>query len=198
MRGAILAGGASSRLGGVPKGLLEVAGIRILDRVVVALVEAFGELPLLVANAADAASWRPDLETVPDRRAGAALGGIFTAVAAAPGPVVVVAWDMPFVTAPLLRRLADALINVDVALPASGPRGLEPLCAAYGPTTLEPIRRAIGRGDFRAVAFHDEVRVAVLGSEEVARFGDPARLFFNVNTAADLAAADLLAKQERR
>ena len=80
-RGAVLAGGAARRYDGRPKGLLTVGGRRILDRVVDAVAEATGAPPLLVANAADAASWRPDLVTVPDIRPGCgSLGGIHTAV----------------------------------------------------------------------------------------------------------------------
>jgi molybdopterin-guanine dinucleotide biosynthesis protein A len=199
MRGVILAGGGSTRFGGTPKGLLEVGGRRILDRVAAALVEAFGSSPLLIANAPAAAEWRLDLETVADRRrAAGALGGLDAAVRLGPAPVVVVAWDLPFVTGPLLRRLAEGLAGFDAFLPESGgPRGLEPLCAAYGPATAGPIEAAIDRGDLRAVAFHPAVNVGRLGSAEVARYGDPAQLFFNVNTPADLATANRLARESR-
>ena len=57
VRGAILAGGEARRMGGTPKGLLPVGGVRILDRLVAAFQEALGGLPLLVANAPDAGSW---------------------------------------------------------------------------------------------------------------------------------------------
>src|SRR6266566_84376 len=62
MRGAILAGGAASRYGGAPKGLVTVAGRRILDRVVDAVQAVTGALPLLIANAPGASAWRPDLQ----------------------------------------------------------------------------------------------------------------------------------------
>ncbi|NOT08643.1 MAG: molybdenum cofactor guanylyltransferase [Gemmatimonadales bacterium] len=192
VRGAILAGGQARRMGGAPKGLLEVGGERILDRLVRAFVAALGSPPLLVANAPEAASWRPDLRVVPDRRPeGATLGGLYTAVTEAPAPVVVVAWDMPFVTPDLLRALGRGLDHADVTIPASdGPRGLEPLCAGYGPATGPAMAAALDRGDLRAIAFHGAVRVRVLPEEEVRAFGDPARLFFNVNTADDLVRAN--------
>ena len=76
-----------------------MGGERILDRLVRALTEALGGPPLLVANAPEAAAWRPDLRVVPDVRPGhGSLGGIYTAVVEAPAPVVCVAWDMPFVS----------------------------------------------------------------------------------------------------
>ena len=58
MRGAVLAGGAASRFGGRPKGLQEVGGRRVLDRVVDTMRATLGSAPLLVANASDAPSWR--------------------------------------------------------------------------------------------------------------------------------------------
>ena len=80
----MLAGGAARRYGGVPKGLLEVGGRRILDRLVDVLQSVTGALPLLVANAPDAPAWRPDLTTMADVRPGSgSLGGIYTAVTAA-------------------------------------------------------------------------------------------------------------------
>lgn len=191
VRGAILAGGEATRFGGRPKGLERVAAERILDRLVAEFERALGELPLLVANDAAAPTWRPDLRVVPDCRPGlGALGGLLTAVREAPAPVVCVAWDMPFVTAPLIRALAAGLADCDAYLPASGGRrGLEPLCAAYGPASGPAIERTLAAGDRRAIGFHAEVRVGILSEAAVRAFGDPERLFFNVNTAADLARA---------
>jgi molybdopterin-guanine dinucleotide biosynthesis protein A len=194
VRGAILAGGGATRFGGQPKGLEAVGGVRILDRLVNAMTAALGGPPLLVANAPGAAAWRPDLRVVPDLRPGlGALGGILTAVAEAPAPVVVVAWDMPFVSPELIRALAAGLERSDACLPQSdGRRGVEPLCAAYGPACRPAIEASLDAGDRRAIGFHAGIRVGILPHAEVARLGDPALLFFNVNTADDLAHADEL------
>src|SRR6266581_4702275 len=106
MRGAVLAGGAASRYRGIPKGLLSVGGARILDRVVEGVEAVTGALPLLIANAPGASAWRADLRTIPDARPGfGSLGGIYTAVTAAPESVLCVAWDMPFVPEALLSAL---------------------------------------------------------------------------------------------
>jgi molybdopterin-guanine dinucleotide biosynthesis protein A len=177
---------------GAPKGLFEVGGQRILDRLVASFETALGRLPLLVANAPDAPTWRSDLRVVTDRRPGSGtLGGLLTAVLDAPAPVVCVAWDMPFVPASLIAALAEGLENADVCIPASGSRrGLEPLCAGYGPRTAPAMADALDRGDLRAIAFHEAVRVAVLPEALVRRFGEPERLFFNVNTADELRQAN--------
>lgn len=202
MRGAVLAGGAARRYGGRPKGLVELGGRRILDRVVDVVAAVTGDLPLLVANAPDAGGWRPDLRTVPDvRRDSGSLGGIYTAVVSGPGPVLCVAWDMPFLTADLLRALVSGATSeaYDAFLPESDPKGLptgrgrrgvEPLCAVYSPACGPAIERQLERGDLRAIGFHAEVKVGTLSLERVRAFGDPDELFFNVNTPADLERAE--------
>ena len=196
MRGAVLAGGAASRYGGAPKGLVHVGGRRILDRVVDTVRAVTGSLPLLVANAPDATSWRADLETVPDARPGfGSLGGIYTAVAAAPSPVLCVAWDMPFVPEALLGRLVHDFTagGYDAVVPeSSGRRGLEPLCAVYGPACGPAIARRLDTGDLKAISFHADVRVGILPLADVRGFGEPDELFFNVNTPEDLARAEAL------
>jgi molybdopterin-guanine dinucleotide biosynthesis protein A len=191
---AILAGGGATRFGGQPKGLERVGGERILDRLVGECERAFGTAPLLVANVPNAAGWRPDLRVVADTRRGlGSLGGIYTAVIEAPAPVVCVAWDMPFVTAELLTALAAGLAEYDAFLPQSdGRRGVEPLCAAYGPACREAIAASADAGDLRAIGFHSRIKAGVLPLDDVRRLGDPARLFFNVNTADELTRAEAL------
>lgn len=191
----MIAGGASTRYAGVPKGLLEVGGRRIIDRVVEALHQATGAPPVLIANAPDAGAWVPGLavqaDVVPDQ---GSLGGILTAVETL-GAAVCVAWDMPFVPSGLLVELASLLENADAALPESDSRrGLEPLCAAYGPACAPAIRAALARGDQRAIGFHSDVRVSRLPRASVLQYGDPGVLFFNVNSPQDLSRAEALCR----
>ena len=195
--GAILAGGEATRFDGKPKGLEQVGGERILDRLVRVMSVALGAPPLLVANAPDAAAWRPDLRTVGDVRPGlGSLGGIYTAVVEAPAPVICVAWDMPFVSAALIRALARGLDHYDAMLPQSGGRrGVEPLCAGYGPACRDAIGESLSEGDLRAIGFHNRISVGILPLAEVQSLADPDLLFFNVNTADDLARADQLWRQ---
>ena len=197
VRGAILAGGGATRFGGTPKGLEQVGGRRVIDRLVDAFVDGLGEPPLLVANAPEASIWCPGIRVVRDLIPGAgSLGGLYTAVTEAPAPVVCVAWDMPFVPPGLIAALAQAVGDADVVLPASaGRRGVEPLCGAYGQGSAAPMHERIVAGDFRAIAFHESVRVSILSMDSIRRFGDPAVLFFNVNTPEDLIKADRLWQQ---
>lgn len=171
-----------------------MGGERILDRLVGTLTEALGAPPLLVANAPDAAEWHSGLRVVPDVRPGlGSLGGIYTAVVEAPAPVVAVAWDMPFVSVPLVRALADGLATHDAMLPESGGRrGVEPLCAAYGPACRDAVAATLDAGDLRAIGFHPRISLGILPLSIIRSLGDPELLFFNVNTADDLTRADEL------
>ena len=189
--GVILAGGAASRYGGRPKGLERVGGRRVIDRVAEALREAADSL-LLIANDPAAGSWLPDIPIAADVRTNCgSLGGIHATIVRAGKPVLVVAWDMPFVPAALLRALRDAGARADAALPESGSRrGVEPLCAYYSTTCVPAIERRLDANDMRVISFFEDVRVERVSEQDVRRFGDPAVLFMNVNTPDDLALAE--------
>ena len=189
--GVILAGGAASRYGGMPKGLERVAGKRIIDRVADALRDVTDDL-LLVANDPTASGWLPGLRIQQDLVPNAGgLGGIHAALHAARTPVLIVAWDMPFVPSALLATLRALGEGADVAVPESGSRrGVEPLCAFYAPSCLPAIEQSLSDGDRRVIGFHERVRVARLPAHEVSAFGDPELLFMNVNTPDDLTRAE--------
>jgi molybdopterin-guanine dinucleotide biosynthesis protein A len=198
VRSAVLAGGAASRFGGRPKGLEMIGGVRVLDRVVEAVIAATGSPPTLIANAPEAVEWRPGLVVAEDviRHRGS-LGGILTAVTAGEGPVLVLGWDMPFIATGILGDLVAHSAGHDVFLPESnGPLGVEPLCGVYGPACEDPIRRSIENEDLRTTAFHSEVRAGTLPLERTKTHGDPKVLFFNVNDSDDLARAETLWREQ--
>jgi molybdenum cofactor guanylyltransferase len=187
----ILAGGGATRYGGRPKGLERVAGRRIIDRVADSLRAVVDDL-LLIANDPAADSWLTGVRVAGDVHPGlGSLGGIHSALHHAGGAVLVVAWDMPFVPAGLLRALVTLGNAHDAAVAESGSkRGVEPLCAFYGPACLPAIDRRLADGDRRVVSFFDDVHVARLSVDEVAAHGDPELIFMNVNTPDELIRAE--------
>jgi len=193
----LLAGGRSTRYGS-PKALVEVGGRSILDRGL-ATLDAIGGEAVIVTNDPElyASAGRP---TRPDVRPGTGvLGGILTAIEWASelgrDAAVVLACDMPFVSAGLLRRLlADAAAD-RVSIPESeGPRGMEPLCAVYGVACAGPIGRALDRGERAILSFFADVDVRRLPLAAVRRCGEPERMFFNVNRPEERARAERLAR----
>ena len=196
--GAIIAGGRASRMGGAPKGLERVGGRRIVDRVAGALAQVTDRL-LLVANAPDAASWLPGVETVPDDVPDAgALGGILTALSHAGAPVLAVAWDMPFVPASLLGelwRIAESRDEHAVVPERDADGRVEPLCAYYGAACRAAAGERVARGELRVSGLLDDVRAHRMPLARVLDWGDPERLFLNVNTPAELESARRLARR---
>ena len=189
--GVVLAGGLCTRYGGLPKGLERVRGVRIIDRVRAALEPVVDTL-LLIGNDDRASEWLPDVPCAGDvLRDVGSVAGIHAALVHAGTPVLVVAWDMPFVPSGLLRTLRDSGRDSDAAVPESDSRrGLEPLCAYYSPACTGAIERRIAAGDRRVIAFYDDVRVARVPAEVVSQFGDPALLFMNVNTPEERVRAE--------
>lgn len=189
--GAILAGGRSTRYGGVPKGLERVNGVRIIDRVRASLEPVVDDL-LLIANDPEGGHWLDGVRCERDVLVDVgSIAGIHAALVHSGTPVLVVAWDMPFVPTGLLRALLDAGIGADAAVAESDSRrGVEPLCAYYAPPCERAIEARVAAGDRRVVAFYDDVRVSRIPAEQVATFGDPALLFMNVNTPEERVLAE--------
>jgi molybdopterin-guanine dinucleotide biosynthesis protein A len=191
--GVILAGGAASRMGGEPKGLLRVGGLRIIDRVAAALVGATGRV-IISANDMNAAEWLPGVPSIGDRHRGfGPLAGIDSALRAAGTDIIALAWDMPMVQSAVLSELRarGEAGEADIVAPASNsPWGFEPLCAWYSAGALTAIESHIKAGDARPGALRDRAKVVTV---DVSSWGEPDEIFFSVNTPADLARANVLA-----
>lgn len=192
--GVLLAGGAASRFGGIPKGLAAVKEIRIADRVLIALRGAT-DSQLVVSNDSRAAAWFPDVRVAADQVPGLGpLAGIETALLAAEGSaILIVAWDMPFITAPLLRGMrAMGEMAGGSVVPAHGdPPVLEPLCAYYSPDALAVCSGLVRGGERRARALADAMPTTIVLPERLlADHGDAERLFLSVDEPEQLAAIE--------
>lgn len=186
MNAAILAGGQARRFGGRDKSALMIGGLSILDRQVSVLREVADRV-LLVAGDSDSLHGR-GLEVVADRvpHAGA-LGGIYTALSASHGEhVLVLACDLPFVSAVFLCHLAGlAGPGYDAVVPRS-PDGLQPLCAVYARSLAPRIGERIAAGRLKIVDALEASRVREVGPAEIAAIDPDENLFLNVNAPDDL------------
>jgi molybdopterin-guanine dinucleotide biosynthesis protein A len=176
VNGAILAGGAGKRLGGVSKAILELDGRPLAVHVGEVLAEVCDPVAIVC---------KPDTELPPihgverwDEPAEPRhpLTGIVHALERAEGPVLVCAVDMPWVTADACRSLLDAAPG-GVAAIAAAEGEMCPVFAVYAPEALETLRAAPPDAPLRAtVEALDPARVAL-----------PPALLRSVNTADDLA-----------
>lgn len=143
---AIFVGGASSRMGGAPKGRLAApdTGEPLVDKLVRLGREAALE-PVLVGDASAYADLAPGVPRLADDPPGVGpLGGLVAAlVHAGARPVVAVACDMPFVTADVLRAIALHPSDAAVVAPRLGREApFETLLARYDPSRVLPAARA--------------------------------------------------------
>jgi molybdopterin-guanine dinucleotide biosynthesis protein A len=166
--------------------------VRIADRALSAVRDAT-DRQVIVANDSRAPTWFPGQHIVADDTPGLGpLGGLASALRAAAGAAaLVVAWDMPFVTADLLRALRRrGEAGASAVVPVHGTnRWAEPLCAWYAPDGLETCLALLAAGARRAGALFDALPgAATISDAELARHGDPARLFTSVDTPELLAA----------
>jgi molybdopterin-guanine dinucleotide biosynthesis protein A len=189
--GVILAGGQSRRMGGSPKALLPFGGQPLIRHIAETLAGILSD-GLIVTNTPDQYAflgWPMVGDLVPT---GGSLGGIYTGVTAAPGDAALcVACDMPFLSGPLLAYLAGRAGEADVVIPEAAGE-LQTLHAVYGKACLPAMARRLAAGQLKITGFFDEVRVARVPAETVARFADPELAFMNLNTPEDLARARVL------
>lgn len=185
---AIQAGGRSSRLG-EDKGLAQLAGKPLIEHVI-ARVSGLAEDILITTN--NPAGYRTlGFRLASDRqpRAGA-LEGLRTALAAARGArVLVVACDMPFLSAALLLHLLESPAASPVTIPRWNDH-LQPLCAVYSVECLPEVEGLLDSGEQRVQALLGEVSADIVSPETIAQFDPDGLSFFNVNTKDDLAQAE--------
>jgi molybdenum cofactor guanylyltransferase len=196
---AILAGGQATRFGGRDKGALVVDGVPILERQLAALAPLTRDI-MIVGAPAEGGPGAPRRQvTAPGVRAVAdivpgsgPLGGIHAALTAAHGDaVLIVACDMPYVTAAFADYLFSLAGDTAIVVPRSD-NGLHPLCAVYSRASVDVATRLLAE---RRLAVRELVAAAptrIVGPEDIARFGAPSRLLANVNTPAEYARLEAL------
>jgi molybdopterin-guanine dinucleotide biosynthesis protein A len=182
--GVVLAGGRGSRLGGA-KPTVQLAGRPLISYPLAALAEAGLEAVVVAKPGTDLPPLDVDILTEPAEPVHP-LAGIVAALRQTGRPLVVIGCDFPFVPAALLRALADAPEPLVVPTPGGE---LQPLVARWTPALLPALEAALDREEplRRTVA---ALTPRLLEDAELAPFGDPARVFFNVNTSADLRHAE--------
>ena len=204
---AALAGGQSRRMG-TDKALVPLAagGQPMLAVVLERLAAVASEL-LVVANEQERYA-KFGVRVVPDlnRNAGA-LGGIHAAISwAEHDHCLVVACDMPLLSEPLMRRMAEEPRDYDVLVPLipgeSRQRddGLvfQTLHAVYSKRCLPFIEERLREGRNQVVGFFDDVRIRTLDVDEIRRWDPDLRSFHNANTPEALLVASRLSAQVER
>jgi molybdopterin-guanine dinucleotide biosynthesis protein A len=182
----ILAGGEGSRIGG-GKPLKELAGKRLIDRAI-ELARGWSDSVAVAVRGASQLG-QLDAKMIEDYPVEGPLGGLLSALqfARVSGRPLLFAIpaDMPFLPPDLLQRLVENIGDSNCAMAASGGRS-HPVCSLW--RVQESIDRAesyvaTGRRSLHGFAEF----VTCVAVDWPGGFEDP---FFNINSQADLAAAE--------
>ena len=180
--GVILAGGRGARMGGVDKGLVEVAGRPMVEHVLAA-VERQAAAVAINANRSTERYARYGHPVIADRLDGfqGPLAGMASALAAAATEfVLVVPCDSPLVDASLGPRLHAALVErgADVAVAHDGER-MHPVFVLLRRAARAGLDDFLARGERRIDRWFAEEKTAVVD------FSDLPEMFLNVNREED-------------
>jgi molybdopterin-guanine dinucleotide biosynthesis protein A len=178
----ILAGGASRRMG-TDKSQLLLEGQTFTERIADTLLQ-ISSLVTIVGRETD----HPGLNTTADLYPQwGALGGVHAALAAARTEwCLVVACDLPFVTADLFTRMAALRENHEAVVPIQRDGRPQPLCSFY---RIDPcLNRAtelIKTGERRPVDLLRSVKSRWLAFAELEDLDHAEQFFVNINTPED-------------
>jgi molybdopterin-guanine dinucleotide biosynthesis protein A len=181
--GVVLAGGESRRMGR-DKATLPTPGGSLPGGAALRLAAVCPEVVL----ADRGRGLVPELRSIGDGPGSGPAAGILGAALAYPGrSLLVLACDLPEVPEALLAELARPS-GFDWVVPRWKGR-VEPLAALYRPPALAALAGLVAGGSLAPQRLTEAPGLSVryLGSDLLARFGIPERMFFNLNTPEELA-----------
>jgi molybdenum cofactor guanylyltransferase len=187
--GYVLAGGGSTRFGR-DKALVEIGGVPMLLRMRSLLSDITEKVNVIAAPHKYAAL---GITGISDRWEGQGpLAGIITALLATKETGGATEWnliigcDMPFLTQEWLAYLAERAFAsaAEVVAPRST-EGLEPLCSCWRTSAAPKLQQVLEGGTRKITEAMKHLRMEVVDEADWKRFDTAARLFWNMNTAAD-------------
>lgn len=172
---------------GEPKPRLEFGGEPLLRRVLRPLTALFDDVFIV---ASDPSLADHGVAVWPDVASGGPLAGVLTALAHATHPrCLVVACDMPFLSALLLRWMTELACEYDAVAPRDE-RGWHPLHAIYARSAMPLISARLEAGQRSIQPLFDFLNTREIKPAEIALLTRPGRdPLQNLNTPEDLARA---------
>jgi len=170
---------------GKEKALLEFAGTTLLERALATLREVTPEAYIVGARERFERFGRVVEDIYRER---GPLGGIHAALGASQAEWnIILAVDLPFVTAALLRFLVERAreSKAAVTVPRVGER-FQPLCAVYRREFGGTAQEALEAGENKVDRLFAPATARIVEEEELARFTFTAGMFDNLNTPGDV------------
>jgi molybdopterin-guanine dinucleotide biosynthesis protein A len=194
--GVLVAGGAGSRLAlGMPKALVRLRGITLLERGIAILAPLCDEiivtapagfaLPLAARARSAGGSCAVRRADDPVGTVGPLAGIVAGLSSVAFVRAVVLGVDLPFIEPAGLESLLERLGGHDAVVPA--PEGFpQPLAAAYAPAAGSILGSCLAAGERSPTRALGSLDVRMLDDAELALLPGGIGSFFNLNSPADL------------
>src|SRR6185295_9481229 len=180
MEAFILAGGASRRMG-TDKSQLPIERQTFAERIAETLLQVADSVKLVGGLGSN---FRRVADVYPQW---GALGGIHAALAACKSDwAIVVACDLPFVTAELFSFLASFCLDHDAVVPIQQDGRPQPLAALYRvDPCLQRATELIEAGRRRPLDLLETVKTRWVSFAEIRNLEQSERFFVNINTPSD-------------
>jgi molybdopterin-guanine dinucleotide biosynthesis protein A len=184
MEAFILAGGASRRMG-TDKSQLLIERQTFTERIAETLLAVADSVTLVGFVSREASSSLPVVADIYPQWG--ALGGLHAALAACKRDwAIVVACDLPFVTAELFTFLAGRRLDHDAVVPIQQDRRPQPLAALYRvDPCLQRATELIEAAHRRPLDLLEAVNTCWVQFDELTNLPQSEKFFVNINTPSD-------------
>ncbi|MGD8883114.1 MAG: molybdenum cofactor guanylyltransferase [Desulfobacterales bacterium] len=188
--GVILSGGLSTRYAGTEKALLQVGGVRILDRIYDIYSQLFEEIIMVTNTPEKFLDW--DLLIVSDLfPIRSSLTGIHAGLFYMTNPFAFIsACDTPFLKKEIVETVIGKIeAQIDIVMPETS-AGFEPLCAAYSKRCLQPAQHHLEQEKLKIIKTFRKSRIKTVSEKVLRKIDTDLQSFFNINTPDDLKRAE--------
>ncbi|MBI4646333.1 MAG: molybdenum cofactor guanylyltransferase [Bacteroidia bacterium] len=184
---AILAGGKSTRIGGINKAFIKIDNEYIIDRIIKTLNKIFRQIIIVTNSPSDFKKIKNKCSIIPDTiKEIGPLGGIYSALSFSKSDAIFfVACDMPYINQRVIEKIISAYNqnNCDAVVPSIGSY-IEPLFSVYNKKILSDLSEYIeNTDDFSIRRFLKSINVHYLEFKDNVFYK---KVFTNINTVEDI------------
>jgi len=182
----LLAKGEKSQRLGVVKSFLKLKGSPLIELTLEKLSGRFAQIYLITTTPEKFIGYENfRVRVLVDKIKCGPLGGIYLGLKASDTAYnFVLAVDQIFIPTDFITWMMRKRKDYQVLVPRTNGQ-VHPLCAIYHQSVQEAMERRIKEGKYRLTDLLKEVETRYL-KKGLEKFGPPERLFFNINTPADL------------
>lgn len=187
MNAILLVKGEESKRIGVEKHIIKIDGKTILEIILENITQIFSKIIIVSICPYKLKNYQNSkIISVKDNLECGPLGAIYLGLKNSSTLYnFVFAVDMPFISVDFVKYMMEIEKNHDIIVPLHNKK-LEVLHAIYSKNVILFIEENLKKKEYEVKKILDKVNVKYIKREEIKKFGNPEKLFFNLNTKDDL------------